>query len=163
MHPITLQRCLSSLSLSLSLMLTQVHAEIPKVGSLAPGFTLVALNKTPVSLSALRAKGHVMLIFWETQCVYCYAHIKDFNALQKKYQGKLTIAGINFLGEYPREIQEYATDNQVEYLLLTDRLKNIDVAEAYQVIGSPTIVLIAPDGKILSYGYQIPDVGKWIK
>ena len=163
MHHFSLQRCLSSLSLGLGLMLTPVHAEIPKVGSLAPEFTLVALNKTPVSLSALRAKGHVMLIFWETQCVYCYAHIKDFNALQKKYQGKLTIAGINFLGEYPREVQEYAADNQVEYLLLADRLKNIDVAEAYQVIGSPTIVLIAPDGKILSYGYQIPDVAQWIK
>ena len=163
MHHFTLQRCLVGLSFILSMMMPQVHAEPPKPGSLAPEFTLIALNKTPVSLSSLRAKGHVMLIFWETQCVYCFAHIKEFNALQKKYQGKLTIAGINFLGEYPREIQEYATDNQVEYLLLADRLKNIDVAEAYQVIGSPTIVLIAPDGKILSYGYQIPDVSQWIK
>ena len=163
MHYSSLRLYLSGLSIIISLAIPVVHADIPKPGSLAPEFTLVALNNTPVSLSSLRAKGHVMLIFWETQCVYCFAHIKDFNALQKKYQGKLTLAGINFLGEYPREIQEYATDNQVEYLLLTDRLKNIDVAEAYQVIGSPTIVLIAPDGKILTYGYQIPDVGQWIK
>jgi len=163
MHLFNLQRGLCGLSILLSFMLTSVYATTPKPGSLAPEFTLTALNKTPVSLSGLRAKGHVMLIFWETQCVYCYAHIKDFNALQKKYQGKLTIAGINFLGEYPEEIQEYASDNKVEYLLLADRLNNIDVAEAYQVIGSPTIVLIAPDGKILSYGYQIPDVNQWIK
>ena len=159
----SLHHYLYTLCIAMSLLPPATHAEIPKPGSLAPDFTLTALNKKPVSLSSLRAKGHVMLIFWETQCVYCFAHIQDFNALQKKYQGKLTIAGINFLGEYPREIQEYASDNKVEYLLLTDRLKNIDVAEAYQVIGSPTIVLIAPDGKILSYGYQIPDVGQWIK
>lgn len=163
MHLFSLQRGLYSLTMLLSFMLTSVHATTPKPGSLAPEFTLSSLSKTPVTLSGLRAKGHVMLIFWETQCVYCYAHIKEFNALQKKYRGKLTIAGINFLGEYPQEIQEYASDNKVEYLLLADRLNNIDVAEAYQVIGSPTIVLIAPDGQILSYGYQIPDVGQWIK
>jgi peroxiredoxin len=163
MHLINLQHVFRGLSIMLSLTLTDIQAATPKPDSLAPEFTLKALNNAPVSLSGLRAKGHVMLIFWETQCVYCYAHIKDFNTLQKKYQGKLTIAGINFLGEYPEEIQEYATDNKVEYLLLADRLNNIDVAEAYQVIGSPTIVLIAPDGKILSYGYQIPDVGHWIK
>jgi len=139
------------------------RAEGLKPGTQAPDFTLTALDKKSVTLKSLLAKGHVMLIFWEPQCVYCYAHIKDFNALQKKYQGKLTLAGINFLGEYPEQIQRYADNNNVQYLLLADRLNNIDVAEAYNVIGSPTIVLIAPDGKILSISYEIPDVSRWIK
>ena len=132
-------------------------------GDQAPEFTLIKLDKKAVSLQSLRTTGYVMLVFWETQCVYCYSHIKDFNNLQKKYQGKLTIAAINFLGEYPEEIREYANDNKVEYLLLTERLKNIDVAESYKVVGSPTIVLIGPDGKIVSYGYEIPNVSLWIK
>ena len=152
-----------TIGLALILISTICQAETLKPGDLAPEFTLTALDKKSVSLKGLRSKGHVMLVFWETQCVYCYSHIKDFNALQKKHQDKLTIAGINFLGEYPEEIQEYATNNQVEYLLLADRLNNIDVAEAYKVIGSPTIVLIDPDGKILSYGYEIPDVSKLMK
>jgi len=134
-----------------------------KAGEPAPGFSLKSLGGEQITLKSLLAKGHVMLVFWETQCVYCYAHIKDFNALQKQYQNKgLTIAAINFLGEYESEVQEYVIDNDVQYLVLADRLNNIDVAEAYKVIGSPTIVMISPDGKILSYGHKIPNVAKWI-
>ena len=142
---------------------TCVFATSNKPGDIAADFTLQALDKKHISLDSLLAKGYVMLVFWETQCVYCYSHIADFNRLQKQYKDRLTIAGINFLGEYPEEIQEYADNNQVKYLLLADRLNNIDVAEAYAVIGSPTIVVIAPDKKIVYYGYQLPDLSKLIK
>lgn len=104
-----------------------------------------------------------MLIFWELECVYCYSHIKDFNALAERYQGRLKLAGINFLGEYADDVAQYAKDNNVHYTLLADRLKNIDVAEAYKIIGSPTMVLIDPQGKILYYGHQIPELAKWIR
>jgi len=154
---------LAGLCLTLSTFVCLAQAATLKPGDIAPEFSLPSLEKKTVSLTGLRAKGHVMLVFWETQCVYCYSHINDFNALQKKYPKALTIAGINFLGEYPEDIQEYATDNNVKYLLLADRLNNIDVAEAYKVIGSPTIVLIAPEGKILFYGHNIPDVSRWIE
>ena len=143
--------------------ITAVGAAGLKPGEPAPGFSLKSLAGEQISLKDLLAKGHVMLVFWETQCVYCYGHIKDFNTLQKQYQNKgLTIAAINFLGEYESEVQEYVTDNNVQYLVLADRLNNIDVAEAYKVIGSPTIVMIAPDGKVLSYGHNIPNVSGWI-
>jgi peroxiredoxin len=142
---------------------TTVSAAGLKPGDLAPDFSLKSLGGEQITLKDLLAKGHVMLVFWETQCVYCYGHIKDFNALQKQYEKKgLTIAAINFLGEYESEVREYVTDNDVQYLVLADRLNNIDVAEAYKVIGSPTVVMISPDGKVLSYGYQIPNVAKWI-
>jgi peroxiredoxin len=134
-----------------------------KPGQQAPRFELKQLDGPKVSLDQLLAKGHVMLVFWETQCVYCYAHIQDFNAIQRTYHDKgLTVAAINFLGEYEREIRNYVKDNNVQYLVLADRLNNIDVAHDYKVIGSPTIVLIAPDGRILYYGYQLPDISQWL-
>lgn len=143
---------------------TYVSAAGLKAGDQAPAFSLKSLAGEQITLKGLLANGHVMLVFWETQCVYCYGHIKDLNALQKQYESKgLTLAAINFLGEYETEVQEYVTDNDVQYLVLADRLNNIDVAEAYKVIGSPTIVLIAPDGEILSYGHKIPNVAKWIQ
>jgi peroxiredoxin len=148
---------------SVMFVVLTTHAAGLKPGDTAPGFSLKSLDGPQVSLKMLLDKGYVMLVFWETQCVYCYSHIKEFNALQKQYQDKgLTIAAINFLGEYESEVREYVTDNNVQYLVLADRLNNIDVAEAYKVIGSPTIVMIAPNGKVLSYGYQIPDVARWI-
>lgn len=140
-----------------------VHAGL-KTGDQAPPFTLKSLNGEQVSLKNLRSKGPVMLVFWTTECVYCYMHIKELNELQEKYRDKgLTIAAINFAGEHEQEVREYVSENGLKYLMLTDRLKNIDVAQDYKVIGTPTIVLVAADGKILIYGYTIPDLNKWIK
>lgn len=134
-----------------------------KPGQTAPEFSVKKLGGGQTSLAELRKKGHVMLIFWEPNCVYCYSHIKDFNALHEKYLNKgLTVAAINFLGEYDEEIADYVKSNEVKYLVLSDRLNNIDVAEAYHVVGSPTIVVIAPDGKVVYYGYKIPDVTQWV-
>ncbi len=139
------------------------HAAL-KAGTQAPPFTLKSLDGKQVSLKNLRAKGPVMLVFWTTECVYCFMHIGELNELQEKYRDKgFTIAAINFAGEHEQEVREYVSDNGLKYLMLTDRLKNIDVAQAYKVIGTPTIVLIAPDGKILTYGYSIPDLTRWIK
>ena len=135
-----------------------------KKGSIAPEFSLKSLDGPVVSLSQMRSRGYVMLIFWETECVYCFSHIQDFNRLHDQYAGKgLTIAAINIRGEHEMEVREYKKDNKLKYLLLTDKLKNIDIGEKYKVIGSPTIVLISPKGVILYYGHQIPDVKQWLK
>jgi peroxiredoxin len=135
-----------------------------KPGESAAPFTLKSLDGPAVSLKELTSKGHVMLIFWETECVYCFMHISDFNALHEKYKDKgLTIAAINFLGEHEAAVKEYVENNHLKYLMLTDRLKNIDVANDYKVIGSPTIVVIAPNQKILFYGHKVPQIGNWIK
>lgn len=134
-----------------------------KAGDQAPDFTLTDTEGKSFTLSSRLKQGHVMLVFWELECVYCFSHIKDFNALQKKYQGRLEIAGINFLGEYADDVAKYKKDNNVQYTLLAERLNNIDVAEAYKIIGSPTIVLVAPDRTILFFGYKLPQLEDYIK
>jgi len=136
------------------------HADVGyKVGQTAPGFSLKSLQGDTVTLEALRNKGNVLLVFWATECVYCYAHISDFNALHDKYHDNgLTIAAINIAGEYEKEVRTYAKDNGLKYLVLADRLNNIDVAEAYHVIGTPTLVLISPTGKVIYYGYDLSPI-----
>ncbi|MGD8785087.1 MAG: TlpA disulfide reductase family protein [Thioalkalispiraceae bacterium] len=145
-----------------SLTSLTAHGSGLKTGDKAPEFQLHNLKGQMITLSGLLKKGHVMLVFWEPNCVYCFAHIEDFNALQEQYKKDLTITGVNFLGEYREDVQAYANDNNVKYMLLADRLNNIDVAEAYKVIGSPTIVVISPEGKILSYGYKLPKLSQWL-
>lgn len=128
-----------------------------KPGQDAPPFELKSLQGEFISLQDLTTKGHVMLIFWEPECVYCYMHIKELNAMHRKYKNNgLTLAAINFLGEHEKAIQDYVDTNGVEYLMLTDQVKNIDVAEQYQVIGSPTIVVISPANKVVFYGHKLP-------
>lgn len=160
----TILNLLTAVLLS-SLLSTSIPAfsAVLKPGDVAPAFKLKNLKGQMISLSGLRAKGYVMLVFWEPDCVYCFSHIQELNTLQKKYKDKgFTIAAINFLGADEEDVRAYARDNNVQYMMLAERLNNIDVAEAYKVIGSPTIVLISPTGKILSYGYQIPDVSAWL-
>lgn len=135
-----------------------------KVGEQAPAFELKALDGGLHKLTSLTSKGHVLLVFWATECVYCYAHVTDFKKLHQQYAEKgLTLAAINIGGEYDMEVKEYVKDNELNYLVLSNRLKNLDVAEAYHVIGTPTLVLVSPQGEIVYRGHNIPDISKWIK
>lgn len=156
-----------SLVLFLFLTFFQTHAIASpvgyKVGNSAPEFILKALNGESYSLTGLRQKGHVLVVFWAVDCVYCYAHIKEFNQAHDKFKDKLTIAAINVGGEYPVEVSEYVNDNQLKYLVLSERLNNLDVGERYRVLGTPTIVLISAQGQILFYGHRMPDLKKWLE
>ncbi len=135
-----------------------------KVGQIAPGFKLKSLAGKTYTLAGLRKKGHVMLVFWAVECVYCYAHVKDFNAIHAKYNNKgLTIAAINIAAEYNDDVAEYVKDNDIKYLILANRLDNLDVAEAYHSVVTPTIVLVAPNGRVVFYGYSVPELSKFIK
>lgn len=144
---------------------TSIQAKLGyHVGETGPDFTLKTLAGEKFSLTQLRKKGHVLLVFWGVECVYCYSHIKDLNALHEKYHDNgLTVAAINIAGEYDPEVAEYVKDNELKYLVLSDRLNNLDVASAYHVVGYPRLILISPEGKILSIGSDIPDVSKWLE
>lgn len=135
-----------------------------KVGQIAPEFKLKSLAGKTHSLTSLRKKGHVMLVFWAVECVYCYVHVKDFNALHEKYNNKgLTIAAINIGAEYNDDVAEYVKDNNIKYLILSNRLDNLDAGEAYHAVVTPTMVVIDPKGKVVFYGHSIPKLSKFIK
>lgn len=135
-----------------------------KVGQVAPEFKLKSLAGKTFTLASLREKGHVMLVFWAVECVYCYAHVKDFNDLHAKYNNKgLTIAAINIGAEYNDDIAEYVKDNNIKYLILSNRLDNLDAGEAYHAIVTPTMVVVDPKGKVVFYGHSVPKLSEFIK
>ncbi|MEJ2361144.1 MAG: TlpA disulfide reductase family protein [Gammaproteobacteria bacterium] len=152
--------------LFVSLFCLNAWADTPgKTGQTAPDFQLKTLSGDTVQLSRLVRRGPVMLVFYETQCVYCFSHISEFNALHDRYHDKgLTILAINYVGEYLTDIRNYARDNGLKYTVITDKIASIDVAEAYHVVGSPTIVVVDTHGKIVFYGYRLPpDISKWLR
>ena len=135
-----------------------------KVGNTAPEFNLKGLDGNSYTLASLREKGHVLLLFWATECVYCYAHLPDYKKAHQEFSDKgLTVAAVNIGGEYDPEVQEYVTDNNIEYLVLSDRMNNLYMSEEYHVVGTPTLVLVSPEGKIVFRGHNVPDLNKWIK
>lgn len=134
-----------------------------RVGAKAPDFTLKDLDGRPHALNEMRRDGHVLLIFWATECVYCHALLPEFKRAQARYGGRgLTVAAINIGAEHRKEVAAYVKDYGVNYLTLSERVHNLDVAQAYGVIGTPTVVLVSPAGEILYYGHKLPPLSRWL-
>jgi len=133
----------------------------PKVGQTAPGFTLTDLKNKSHSLESLRKNGHVLLVFWSTKCHICHALIPKFKAIHNDYSDKgLTLAAINVGFEDMEEVDDYAFEFKLNYLVLNEDNKKEQLAEDYRLVGTPTIQLIAPDGTVKYRGHHIPDLDK---
>jgi peroxiredoxin len=129
----------------------------PKVGQQAPPFELKDLDGRPVSLQQLTNNGHVMLIFWSTRCHFCHAMIPDFKEIHHKYKPRgLTVAAINVGFEVQQDVEAYALEFELDYMVLNDDDKKEYLAEAYQLVGTPTIEVISPKGVVLYRGHFLP-------
>lgn len=135
----------------------------PGVGQNAPGFQLTNMDKVPVTLTSLRQKGPVLLIFWSTRCPVCHAMLPQFKQAHSKYKSKkLSIVAIDVGFENHDEVADYILQHNIKYLVLNQDNRKAQIARAYRLIGTPTIKLIDPTGKILFSGYQLPDIKKYL-
>ncbi len=148
----------------LGLTMTQVTATVgPAEGQQAPEFSLTNLQNQAQSLTDLRKDGHVLLVFWSTKCHVCHAMIPRFKEVHEKYGGKgLTLVAINVGFEDKEEVDDYVFEYMLDYLVLNDDNKKAQVAQAYRLVGTPTIQLIAPDGTVKYRGHRIPDLDKLV-
>lgn len=128
-----------------------------EVGQRAPEFQLSDLSGTPVSLTQLRERGHVMVLFWSTQCHFCHAMIPMFKEIHANYRDRgLTFVAVNVGYENQPDVEAYVLEHELDYLVLNEDDKKGDIAEAYELIGTPTIQLIAPDGMVVYRGHFLP-------
>jgi thiol-disulfide isomerase/thioredoxin len=131
----------------------------PYVGQTAPEFSMTDLSGKSHSLSQLREKGHVLLVFWSTQCHVCHTMLPAFKKIDEQYKDKgLSFVAVNVGYEDLPEVKDYVYEFKIKYLVLNEDDKKADVAEAYRLRGTPTMELISPDGKVLYRGHRIPDV-----
>jgi peroxiredoxin len=136
----------------------------PRIGQTAPEFSITDLAGKQHSLKQLREKGHVLLIFWSTRCHYCTLLIPQLKEIHKKYQKKgLTLAAINVGYEDRDEVDTYVFEHKIKYLVLNHDNTKGDIAEAYRLVGTPTLQLIAPDGTVKYRGHQIPQLEQLIQ
>jgi len=133
----------------------------PRVGQMAPGFSLTDLKENPHSLEGLLKKGPVLLVFWSTKCHVCHALIPRFKAIHEQYSSKgLTLAAINVGYEDMEEVDDYAFEFKLPYLVLNEDSKKEQIAGDYRLQGTPTIQFIDTDGKVLYRGHSVPDLDK---
>jgi peroxiredoxin len=116
------------------------------VGSMAPEFGLSGLHGETLTLEDLRSPGKpVLLFFTDPNCGPCTAMLPEVGRWQQEHANKLTLALIS-----RGEVEENKTKAQEHGLSNVLLQKDWEVSEAYEVRGTPSAVLIAPDGKVAS-------------
>src|SRR5215212_6978225 len=114
------------------------------VGAPAPAFSLSGLYGETMTLDSLRAaEKPVLLLFTDPGCGPCNAMMGDVGKWQRDLAEKLTIAVIT-RGSL-EDNRKKAKQNSLTHVLMQN---NNEVAGAYQTYGTPTAVLVRPDGTI---------------
>jgi peroxiredoxin/uncharacterized membrane protein YphA (DoxX/SURF4 family) len=114
------------------------------VGAPAPAFSLSGLYGETMTLDSLRAaEKPVLLLFTDPGCGPCNALMVDVGKWQRDLAEKLTIAVIT-RGSL-EDNRKKAKQNSLTHVLMQN---NNEVATAYQTYGTPTAVLVRPDGTI---------------
>jgi peroxiredoxin/uncharacterized membrane protein YphA (DoxX/SURF4 family) len=115
------------------------------VGEEAPGFALEGLlHGEALTLEALRSSGKpVMLLFTDPNCGPCTAMLPEIGRWQEEHAEKLTVALIS-RGD-PEENRAKASEHGLRNVLLQE---DWEVSEAYWVSGTPSAVLVSPEGRI---------------
>jgi peroxiredoxin len=122
------------------------RAEGLPVGSEAPQFSLSGLHGETLTLEALRSSGKpLMMLFTDPGCGPCNALLPDVGRWQEEHAKKLTLSLVS-RGEV-EENKTKASEHGLSNVLLQ---KDWEVSESYQVRGTPSAVLISPDGKVAS-------------
>jgi methylamine dehydrogenase accessory protein MauD len=125
---------------------TQQGAGLP-VGAPAPVFDLLDLEGEKVTLESLRSPGRpVLLFFTDPGCDYCTELLPEVGRWQDELVDELTIVIISC--DDPEENRAMSNEHGLSRVLLED---DWEVSEAYRVSGTPSAVLVEPDGTIGSF------------
>ncbi len=114
------------------------------LGSPAPAFSLSGLSGETMTLDALRAREKpVLLLFSDSTCGPCNALMPEVGAWERELANELTVVVIS-RGSLDVMRQKKSQYNLTHVLMQQDS----EVADAYQVAGTPTAVLVRADGMI---------------
>ncbi|MFH0762949.1 MAG: TlpA disulfide reductase family protein [Candidatus Omnitrophota bacterium] len=129
----------------------------PKAGSIdiAPDFTLPDLKEEAVTLSSYKGKQPVFLFFWTTWCPYCRQGLSNLNRDYAELTQKgWKVLAVN-LGEPAEKVKRFIGGYSPQYRVLLD--EGLIAANAYDILGVPTYVLIDKNGLVVFKDNYLPD------
>jgi len=126
---------------------------VPKaVEGKARDFVLKDLSGSKFMLNEQRGKP-VLIIFSTTWCPTCRSEIPRYKYFHDAYAGRgLIVVNID-IQESRDKVSRFADKYQLPYRVLLDETGL--VAEAYQIVGVPTMILIDQNGALISRQYQL--------
>lgn len=117
----------------------------PRVGQLAPDFTLTDLNGNRTSLSDFRGK-RVFINFWATWCPPCREEMPAIELFHQEYKDRdVVVIGVD-LYESEEDVRQYVQDGGYSWIFVIDTTG--EVTRDYRVTGIPTSFFLDRDGVI---------------
>lgn len=114
------------------------------VGSAAPAFQLPGLHGETLTLEALRAAARPLLLaFTDPNCGPCSALLPDLARWQRELAGSVTLTVLS-RGSVAEHLTKATEHGLGQVLLQQDR----EIAQLYLAHGTPSMVLVRPDGSI---------------
>jgi peroxiredoxin len=124
---------------------SESEAGLP-VGAPAPAFQLSGLHGETLTLDALRAAGKpILLIFSDPDCAPCNALLPEIGAWQRDHSPDLMISVVS-RGSLDANRAKSSEHGLFNVLVQDDR----EVGEAYGADGTPSAVIVSPDGTVAS-------------
>lgn len=115
-----------------------------QVGDRVPAWTLTSSSGAEVESADLAGKIQV-LDFWATWCPFCRSNLPFVEALRRDYaEHPVRVLSIQMWDSADAEAYLREMGLDLEVLVAGDEL-----AERFQVGGTPTVVVVGPDGRIL--------------
>jgi peroxiredoxin len=141
-------------TLTLSAGAFTARAEPPRIGAMAPLFTLPAADGAKeVALKDLLAKNKaVALIFIATQCPFSNAYNERMAGLASQYAGKaIAVIGINSNATEPAaEVVKHARSHGLAFPILKDEKNR--VADLFDARRTPEVFLVDSTGVLVYHG-----------
>jgi thiol-disulfide isomerase/thioredoxin/uncharacterized membrane protein YphA (DoxX/SURF4 family) len=130
---------------------TPASAGLPELGldpgTPAPALSAQRVDGAEVSLDALLEPGlPLLLVFTSPTCGPCRGLLPSLSRWQEEHRERLTLATLSS-GDRAA-IRTEAEEHGLAWALVDEDLA---VYEAYQATGTPSAVLVSPDGRIASY------------
>jgi peroxiredoxin len=129
-------------------------------GTLAPDFTLSALDGKHVRLHQLLKHGPVVLAFFKISCPVCQYAFPMYERMARGHKDtKASFLGIS--QNKPSDAKAFAREYGVTFpIAIDDEANQYAVSNAYGLTNVPTLFYISPDGEIevSSVGWSKADV-----
>jgi peroxiredoxin len=127
-----------------------------RTGTLAPDFTLPAIDGKPFSLKEALLRGPVVVAFFKVSCPVCQFAFPYLERIYQSY-GKRNVTMVGVSQHEAEDTSVFIREYGVSLPVLLDDPRHYQVSNAYGLTNVPSVFWIAQDGEI-----EIASVG-WVK